>query len=194
MNASLVSQLEHAAALAASPRIGTLIVLLVAAAAIDCRIFRIPNWLTAGGAIAALLLSVLLPEQHQTGFLLALGGLGTALALLLPMYALGIMGAGDVKLMAMVGAFLGLPDTLYAVVFTFVAGGIAAVVLAVWRRALLRTALNVRDIVQSFAFAAFGGYRPAAPGGITSVGRLPYAISICVGTIASLASKQLGFA
>ena len=194
MDASTLSLLQHAAALAASPRTGTLIVLLVAAAAIDCRTFRIPNWLTAGGTIAALLLSVLLPEWHQAGFLSALGGLGTGLALLLPMYALRIMGAGDVKLMAMAGAFLGLPDILYAVVFTFIAGGIAALALAAWRRALLRTASNVRDIVQSFAFAALAGFRPAAPGAVASVGRLPYAISICVGTIASLASKQLGFA
>lgn len=193
MNESAVSLLEPLAMLATSPRTGALIALLIAAAVIDYRTFRIPNWLTIGGAGVALALAALLPSTAHAGFLWALGGLATGFALMLPLYALKVMGAGDVKLMAMAGAFLGMPDTLYAVLYTFITGGVAALVFAVSHKASKRMAANVRDMVQSLAFAAIAG-RPPGPGmaKAASVGRLPYGICISIGTIAYVVIKQVG--
>jgi prepilin peptidase CpaA len=175
--------------------------LLAGAIVTDLRARRIPNRLVACGLLLAL-------AAHTAAWAAApasasaldaaiapLAGLAMAGAVLLPLYLLGACGAGDVKLMAMVGAFLGVSGTLAAILFTFIAGGIAALAFALWHRAIGRMAGNVRDIVQSMAFAAFAGIRPtAANAGAASIGRLPYAISICVGTIASLAVTQLGFA
>jgi len=178
------------------PRTAVLIVLLVAAAIIDWRTYRIPNWLTVGGMAFGLLYNTFFTTAFwHAGLLSALAGLGVGLVVLLPLYALRVMGAGDVKLMAMVGAFLGVGGTLTAVLFTFIAGGIAALAFALWHRAFRRMAGNVRDIVQWMAFAAVAGVRPTptAPAA-ASVGKLPYGISICVGTIVSLAATQLGFA
>ncbi|HSV35897.1 MAG TPA: A24 family peptidase [Ramlibacter sp.] len=184
---------EFLAKLFAQPGTVVLIALLLTAAVIDWRTYRIPNWLTVGGMVFGLLYNTVAPAQ--LGFLAALAGLGVGLAILLPLHLLRVMGAGDVKLMAMVGSFLGVAATLNAVLLTFIAGGVAALAFALWHRAFRRMAGNVRDIAQSMAFAAVAGIRPTPTAtAVASVGKLPYGISICVGTIASLAATQLGFA
>jgi prepilin peptidase CpaA len=195
MNDIAVSLFDPLATLATSPRTGVLIALLVAAAVIDYRTYRIPNSLTVGGTCVALGLALFLPATTNPTFLWALGGLGTGFVIMLPLYALRVMGAGDVKLMAMAGAFLGVPDTLYAVLYTFIAGGVAALVFAVSHKASKRMAANVRDMVQSLAFAAIAGQAPGSGMAKTaSVGRLPYAVSITVGTVIYLVIKQVGHA
>ena len=57
------------------------------------------------------------------------------LALLLPAYAIGGMGAGDVKLLAGVGAWVGVTDTLYAFCVSAIVGGVIAVLMVLYRRA-----------------------------------------------------------
>ena len=108
-------------------RLALLVVLLMLAAFIDVRTFRIPNWLTYCGAAIGLALGAAIqwrllgPVWAFDGFLWSLGGLAAGLALMQPMYALRVMGAGDVKLMAMAGAFLGLGQVVPAVLCVFVA-------------------------------------------------------------------------
>jgi prepilin peptidase CpaA len=158
-------------------------VLLVIAAVIDWRTYRLPNWLTLGGAAVGLAMSVL---PQGIGFFESLSGACTGLVLLLPLYALGMTGAGDVKLMAAVGAFLGLPDVLFALLFTLIVGGVVAIGFATWRRNVVRMVLNARDLLQLTALAAIHGQRPQL-GAVSSAGKLPYGICICFGTFAWLA-------
>ncbi|HXE50764.1 MAG TPA: A24 family peptidase [Ramlibacter sp.] len=195
MKNTAASLLDLPAMLAANPRIGVLIVLLVAAAVIDYRSYRIPNWLTVGGMLLGLACSAILPSPDHTGLVWALGGLAVGFGVMLPLYALRILGAGDVKLMAMAGAFLGAFGTLYAILFTFIAGGVLAIALALTHGALLRMLGNVKNVVQFMTFSIMGGVRPAAPiEAGASIGRLPYGISITAGTIAYLAVSGLGSA
>jgi len=124
-----------------------------------------------------------------------LAGLGVGLVILLPVYVLRVMGAGDVKLMAMVGAIVGLPDILNAVLYSLIVGGIAAVAFALYHRAFRRMSANVMDIVQSMAFAVVVGGRPTpALSGRASIGKLPYGVSIAAGTIAWLGARLFGLA
>jgi prepilin peptidase CpaA len=179
-------------ALATHPRTGVLTALLVVAAVVDWRTLRIPNWLTVGGLAYALAYNGLMARGPDGGLGWALAGMGVGLAILLPLYVFRILGAGDVKLMAMVGAFVGASVTLQALLFTLAVGGIAAVAYAAWHGAAMRMARNTGAIVQSLAVAAAAGMRPAAPlprG--ASVGKMPYGVSICLGTIACLAVRQL---
>ena len=129
-----------------------------------------------------------------SGLLPAAAGLALGIAVLLPLYALRLMGAGDVKLMAAVGAFIGAPEILYAVLFTFIAGGVAALAFAVYRKALRHTAANVLDTVQFMTFAAVAGVRPQPMAGRTSIGKLPYGSCIAAGTLAWLTARHLGYA
>src|SRR3954468_12609902 len=89
---------------------------------------RIPNALTFGAAVAALV------TASVTGGLPALGasvgGWAVCLAIWVPLYALGGMGAGDVKLMAAIGAWLGIIDGVHAALYAGIAGAVLAVIVA----------------------------------------------------------------
>jgi prepilin peptidase CpaA len=175
-------------------RYSLLLGLLAVACLIDVRSFKIPNWLTFGGAAFALIYSAVVPFSDGEGFIWSLGGLAAGLAIMLPAYALRVMGAGDVKLMAMVGAFLGLTPTVYAALFVFVCGGVLAMGHAVLRGALLRLTGNVKAITQGALYAVMGGMRPnvdVVPA--QSIGKMPFALSIALGTTAFLVAQQLGF-
>jgi len=190
-----LSLLELLGMLLINPRYSILFALLLVASISDCRSYKIPNWLTFGGSAFALIYSVFIPFSPQLGFGWALGGFALGLCFMLPLYMLGIMGAGDVKLMAMVGAFLGMTHTVYAVLFVFVTGGLAALVYALWNRSLLRMASNVKLSLTALLFSTVGGLRPQmTPLDNLSVGKLPYAVSITFGTTAFLIAHQLGYA
>jgi prepilin peptidase CpaA len=177
------------------PRYSILLVLLLVASISDCRSYKIPNWLTFGGSAFALIYSVFVPFSPQLGFGWALGGFALGLSLMLPLYMLGMIGAGDVKLMAMVGAFLGMTHTLYAVIFVFVSGGLGALVYALWHHSMLRMFGNIKSTLTALLFSTAAGLRPQmTPIGHESVGKLPFALSITFGTAAFLVANQLGYA
>jgi prepilin peptidase CpaA len=183
--------LDLLATLVGDPRNIALLSLVTVAAVIDYRTYRIPNWLTAGGTVFALLL-------HANGAghtSLASAGLGLLIGFLamLPLYALRVLGAGDVKLMAMTGAFLGAGEIVPAVLATCIVGGVAACCWALARRSLGRMLGNVRAITQGLMWNAIGGTRLDAtvkPG--ESVGRLPYGVSIAAGTTLAVAGRHFG--
>ena len=107
---------------------------VLAATVIDLRTQRIPNELTAamtgvGIAMAATGVSGISVAGAFLGF--ALG-----LVLMLPGYGLGATGAGDVKLMAAVGAIVGPALVVSAFFCTAIAGGVLAVIVALRRRRL----------------------------------------------------------
>lgn len=194
MNNATADWLYHLGASALDDaRIALLALLLITAAVIDFRTFRIPNWLTAGGLLIGLALNTAGSIRALDGLLWALGGAAVGLAILLPLYLLRVMGAGDVKLMAMVGAFLGLSQIMPALLFVFVTGGIAAIVFALANKKLARLAANLRNIVQGVAFSVLAGQPPAAMAPGASIGKLPYGVSISAGTIVYLATRQFGF-
>lgn len=173
------------------PGTGPLMALLVLAAVIDWRSYRIPNWLTVTGAVYGLLFNAVHATSMAGGLATAAIGLFAGLLLMLPLYVIRVLGAGDVKLMAMVGASLGAVATLKAALLIFIVGGIAAIAFAVSHRAVGRLGANVRGIVESMVLPGIALWRPGRSG--ASVGRLPYGVSISAGTIAFLAARQLGF-
>lgn len=108
-----------------------------AAALIDLRTGRIPNPLTASVAAAGLGLAALgLTGQSIGG---ALGGAAVGFVLLLPGFILGGTGAGDVKLLAALGTWLGPVGALMAFLYTAIAGGLLATAHAMKRRRLTAT-------------------------------------------------------
>lgn len=183
-----------ASSLLADVRWAVLLALLACAATIDCRTYRIPNWLTGAGLLAGVVLSAIHGERPAQDVLLSLGGAATGFAVLLPLYLLRTLGAGDVKLMAMVGAFLGVQDTLWALVFVFATGGLVAIGYAAFRSAAFQLFTNVREIVVSLAIASLTGTRATGMAQLRSAGRIPYGLSICVGTAAFLVARQLAAA
>jgi prepilin peptidase CpaA len=186
-NANVETLLAALIAAASDPRTAGLVTLLAMAVVIDCRTLRLPNWLTLGGTLYALAVNTLPLSATRTGIGSALAGLAFGLAVFLPAYALRATGAGDVKLMAAIGAFLGVPGVFGALLFSFIAGGVAAIAFGLWRRTFRRMTANVAFIAQGLLLAALSGTRARAelPQG-QSTGKLPYALAICTGTLAWL--------
>ena len=100
---------------------------LVEAAVIDGRGLRVPNWLTFHFAAGGLAFAAW--SGGWAGLGTASAGLALGLVLLLPLYAIGGMGAGDVKLMAGLGAWVGPSLVLGAFVCTALVGAAMAVVM-----------------------------------------------------------------
>jgi prepilin peptidase CpaA len=162
-------------------KVAMLLILLAAAAWFDIKSRRIPNWLVLVGLIASLLLQINLDGFE--GFKAWGAGLIVGFVLFLPLYLLRAMGAGDVKLMAMVGAFLGPFFVLGAALATLVVGGILAIAMAVYSGAFVQTMKNVRTMltVGMYKTLSGGGVQLDAPA--ASAGSLPYGVAIAMGTL-----------
>jgi prepilin peptidase CpaA len=160
----------------------------------DVKTRRIPNRLIVLGTVAALALHALArhgaglfsADAGGPGLLSALSGFAVGLLLLLPFYALRTLGAGDVKLMAMVGAFVGVPGVIGATLLAMLAGGILALGAALWSGQLGQVIKNVQHMlrVASTEGIAAGADPASNPAPVT--GKLPYAIAIACGTAAQL--------
>lgn len=98
--------------------------LIWSAACWDLRYRRIPNGLVLSGVVVGI--TVQLGLAGVGGLLDSLAGLGVGLAILMPGYLAGTTGAGDVKLMAAVGTFLGPYQMLLAGLASIAVGGAIA--------------------------------------------------------------------
>lgn len=174
-------------------RTGTLTVLLIAAAIVDLRTHRIPNRLVLAGAAFGLIYTTLVPPVIHATIMFPILGLITGFVLFLPLYLLRVMGAGDVKLLAMAGTFLGPLDTLFCGLAAMIAGGVLSILWAIRQGTALRLLQNIASFLPA-GLGAFAG----VPSGLrltpaTSVGKLPYAVAIALGTVTYLLLRQLGF-
>ncbi len=177
-----------------------LCLLLAGAAWSDVRQRRIANRLVFAGAFAGIVFNTVLPEGFGfasglpggLGFWIALGGLATGFGLMLPLYVLRALGAGDVKLMAMVGAFLGPRAAVGVVLATFIAGG-AMILAVVLRNGTLRLLLgNLRTMLLTAFFKLAMHETPVVDAVREPAGRMPYALAIAAGTIIYIALKSTG--
>jgi prepilin peptidase CpaA len=162
---------------------------LVVAAVIDGLKLKVPNWITFPMIVSGWAYSVLLsPYAGWEGLILSLIGTAVGLAVLLPAYAVGGMGAGDVKLMAGVGAWMWGTVTLYAFAVSALVGGVIAVGMVLWKGAwnqhknqfwsILNEIATVKDPEKLAQIAAERKPRMFL---------LPYGIPIAIGSIAYFA-------
>jgi prepilin peptidase CpaA len=157
-------------------------VALIAAAWIDGKQLRVPNWLTFPMIISGWVYSTIAFGWAGLGW--SLVGMLVGIALLLPSYAIGGMGAGDVKLLGGVGAWVHATDTFFAFCATAVVGGVLAIAMVLVRRGwkkhskqfwlILNEIMVIRD---PNALSAIAADRKS------SMMLLPYGIPIALGSI-----------
>jgi prepilin peptidase CpaA len=161
-------------------------VTLVIAAVIDGYKLKVPNWLTFPMIVSGWVYSALYsPYAGWEGLMYSLIGTAVGLALLMPAYAIGGMGAGDVKLLAGIGAWVWGTATLWAFAVSAIVGGLIAVGMVLVQRRwgkhqtqfwmIANEILTVKDPEKLSAIAA--ERKP-------SMMLLPYGIPIAIGTIA----------
>jgi len=157
--------------------------LLVVACLSDLRTRRIPNVLTFSAVACALLFHLVTGGPSAAGW--SLVGCLLGIALFLPMFALRGMGAGDVKLLAAVGAWLGPSQVAGVALAASLAGGVIAIVMAVSHGYLKTAFKNLWLLLMHWRVA---GVRPLQH--VTLEGargpRLAYAVPISIGTLVTL--------
>ncbi|MCG2585805.1 prepilin peptidase [Massilia sp. TS11] len=163
----------------------SVLLLVVLAAAQDVRTRTIPNRLLAAGLLLALLLH-LLSASPGPAVANAAAGAATGLALFLPLYLLRGMAAGDVKLLATVGAFVGPGGVCAIALATCCFGGFMALAVTAARGQLSRLIANLH---QMWLRLAGLGAPPLAPA--ASVGGLPYGLAIAAGTLFEIGLRHL---
>src|SRR3954468_15009633 len=107
-------------------------VVLVVAAAIDGWQLKVPNWITFPMVLSGIVYNTVAFGWEGLGA--SLLGMIVGLALLLPAYAIGGMGAGDVKLLAGVGAWVWSTTTFYAFAVSTIVGAIIAILMVLFQR------------------------------------------------------------
>ena len=157
-------------------------VVLIVAAVIDGFELRVPNWVTLPMILGGWVFSWF--AFGWSGLAWSFVGTSMGLALLMPAYAIGGMGAGDVKLLAGVGAWVHATHTFYAFAVSAVVGGILAIAMVLARRSwkkhadqfagILAEMNQIRDPERLSALAAERK---------SSMMLLPYGIPIAIGSI-----------
>lgn len=182
-------------------------VAMIASGVIDWWIFKVPNLLTFPVILSGWAYGLvhtcgghLGPENGVGTILDSLGGTFLGLALLLPVYAIGGMGAGDVKMTmgfgAWIGAFYGLhgrseaePGYLSIVFYAFVAGvlvgGVIGLVMIFLRRQFDRNIQHTKEIVGDL-WNAPGEAAARAQVRRSRWHRLPYGVPLCIGFVGYL--------
>jgi len=159
-----------------------LLVLVTTAAIVDLARRRIPNLLLLTAWVTALPLLLLAP-QPGAAMTSALAGALCGLLVFLPLYLLRGMAAGDVKMMATVGLFVGPYDTLQVAVITCCVGGVMAVAIIVAKGRLQHALANVGDLLRPLWLRVRGIPAAAEPMRHASVGGMPYGLAIALATI-----------
>ena len=142
------------------------LVLLIAfiGALYDWKARRIPNWLTFGTLFLALVLNFLDFKLH--GLLNSLIGFFTGIALLFIPYALGGMGAGDVKLLGAIGALVGYKSVILIFIYSAICGLFLGIIWILFTPGHLKFLLKTGQILPT----------------VDKKQKIPYGIAIFMGT------------
>lgn len=187
--------------------LGFICLAMIVAAVIDGWKLKVPNWLTfplvfSGWALGLAHDLGWFPGTGDGGIAASLACTAVGFVLLFPVYAIGGMGAGDVKMQmgfgAWIGAFYGLaasdsqPGAMWIVFYAFclaaVIGGVLALGMIVVRGQLNKNMSNTREILGDL-FGTKGGVSTANEKAAERKSRmhlLPYGIPLCLGFISYL--------
>ncbi len=164
-----------------------LICLVAQAAVTDLALRKIPNVLILSGLLLALLLHML-GGLHWAPLTQWIAGSVAGFFLFLPLYLLRGMAAGDVKLMAMVGSFVGPLMALKVAVLATLIGGAMGLLMLLFNGRWRDGWCNLVTICKPLLLRGLGmplQAVPLAPG--AGVGGIPYGLAIALATMAMLA-------
>ncbi len=159
--------------------------LVVIAMAFDLHARRIPNWLVAIALIAALPIQIV-AKGLQIGPLWWIAGALTGGLLLIPGYLIRMLGAGDVKLMAAVGALLGPRTALEAVLVTMAIGGVLALVALLRKRRLRRGVAGAMSMLITMSADSATAHTEHEHDTARGIESLPYGVAIALGSVVTL--------
>lgn len=153
-------------------------VYLAAACITDVRSMKIPNFLT----IPAMLIGVIYhgATSGLEGLVYSVKGMAGGFIVVLIMYFIGAVGAGDVKLFGGIGAWCGLLFTLQAVVYSVLFAGFIGLLILLWRRETFkRLRRMVGNVAGVFIFRSLTPWSNSKEAYL----RFPFMIAVMPGVI-----------
>lgn len=158
-----------------------LFIILAVAVVTDILYRKIPNAVTLPAVIFGLVCHTYL--SGLDGFLFSAGGLFLGIGPLLVFYLMGMMGAGDVKLMGAVGSILGPAGVFQAFLFTAIIGGVYAIIVMAAKGQLMDF---LKRIILSLKLSLLTRRPQLLPAESKASSILCYGIAIGAGTVLSL--------
>ena len=146
----------------------------------DLRTRQIPNYLTLGTAVAGLAYNFM--SQGLPGLVSGMLGMLLGFAFLILPYLWGGMGAGDVKALAALGAWLGPQLIVWLFCYMGIAGGVIAVGYLVWQGVLWEKTKQGWTFLLNLMLCRPDGPPPPPSAGQLTTG-IPYGVAIAVGMI-----------
>lgn len=162
-----------------------LVALLTAALISDIKTYKIRNFIILIFTIPGVFINVL--EKGVNGLFFAAAGWIVPVLLLFLLYALNMLGAGDIKLFGTIGAMMGSEFAVHCVAYSFIFGGITGFILILVRRnAAARCKVFITYLKSCFLTLKLMDYSEFT---VKSTGhRFPLAYCIMLGTLAQLVS------
>jgi prepilin peptidase CpaA len=161
------------------------VALVIVAAVWDWRTRRIPNWLVALALIVALPLQIVL-HGSLDGIQIWFTGCLSGGLILLPGYLMRALGAGDVKLMAAVGAFCGAALALEMAVIASAIGGVWALVWLLQRKRVRAGLSNTMSMLMTMSSQSNETGTTDRTMSVQSLGRLPFGVAIALSAVGTL--------
>jgi len=142
---------------------------------------KIYNIISVPGFLAGLAFNTIV--NGWAGLSLSLWGTALGLGLLIFPFALGYLGAGDVKLLAVIGTIKGYLFVIYTTVIMSLAGGVIGILILIYHRRLAATLLRfwrglVTMVITGFKVVDFGSDQEKT--------MFPYAIAIVIGAVGAM--------
>lgn len=151
------------------------------AAILDLKCRKIPNWLTFPAMLLGIIFNLMIKDQ---AWYFSIFGLLVGFLMFLLPFALGGIGAGDVKLMMALGAFLGMKTIFRIGLYGGIAGGIFSLAAIVFREGIIKAKQRLISLVISIwdKDVRVMLFTPDQ----TSESSIPYGLAIFIGLIAGL--------
>jgi prepilin peptidase CpaA len=160
---------------------GIVIILLVFAAFVDVKTRKIPNLITIPLIFFGVVSSLI--QSSFWGLAFSFAGIILAFLIFLIPYAMGTLGAGDVKLMMGIGACIGPSMTLWSSVFVMIAGGVIAFFSLMIKVHPFYPIQLVKGFIFAIIYKDIKGFINSLKE--NSVDSIPYGVPILVGTVAA---------
>jgi len=173
------------------PQVGTnvyfitfieVIVLLIISVICDIKTYKINNTITYLGCTIGLLTNSY--YNGAEGLLYSLLGIISPILFLWVFYSLRMIGAGDIKLFSAIGAIMGFNFTLYNIIYSFLLGGILAMILMLIRKNLKQRLFYLVSYFKSCV--SQGTARAYTDFSIKDSSKFHFSIAIMIGAIVSM--------
>ena len=161
-----------------------LVTILLICVITDLKSRKIYNKVIFPGLLVAVVLHLIM--GGWAGLISSLIGFGVGLAILFIPYMLGGMGAGDVKLLALIGALKGAVFVLNTAVYMAIVGGLIAVAILIFRKGFIE---RMKSIFYFFYGLRYGTRIPLGMNKNSLSATYPYGVAIAAGAVIALVDK-----